>query len=591
MRILWAVIGALSICVISESASLSQVNPTEKNTTESLPDRSLSDENTASEHLKPVWCPATDDDTTTDDDIESNESDCVRQPTARTSTPLQRPPVSLFNLETANQLPAGAVLAKFGAHQTIPDSSPGTGSQLYYGGIEYGITDDLQIGLSGQVYDDPPTQAINGQTPNITVLSLAPSVKYRLLKAKQLSLSVQGSVELLSLSSSLFDTDDGDGLSVVGSVHVPVTYTASPNLQLHITPGVSILPGSLNDSEFYGTSLTLGTGMSWQPSEQWLIYSSLTLPIGPGGNTINSDQSIGRQPVWALGSRYNVTPRTGIDLYATNGLGVTPATRILTSIPEGEELLVGIALNYTPDTGLGYQSSFRETPRMPLSARDHQLTADGITLTSANTLQPGSVALSTGAGTNGNYRLGIAYSPDIDFELEAIVEDFGSDDDITETNSAGDTLRYMLGASIQLLDQRQNDPISLSARILGGRDTDKAGTVGALFVDLPITYQVNPRTALFFDPRLAAFGGDINVGLGLGINYEVAQGLQFIGEITPVFGNERMVWAFGGRYSFPRTAVDLELYATNAAGRSGLGTLIGQSDTQVGAGLRWVIGQ
>jgi len=513
--------------------------------------------------------------------------DCSQEATVR--TPLQRPPVRLFNLETANQLSAGALLLSLGAHQTIPDASPGTGSQLYYGRIEQGITDDLQVGLSAQVYDDPPTQSINGESPNITLISLAPSLKYRLIETQQLSLALQGSIELLSLSSGLFDTSNGEGVRVVGSVHTPLTYTASPNLQFHLTPGVAFLPDSLKDNDLYGTLFTLGTGASWQPTDRWLAYGTLNLPIGPGGNTLERDQSIGLQPVWTLGTRYNVTPKTGIELYATNGLGVTPATETLTSIPGGDELLLGVALNYTPDTGLGYLSSFRTPPSTPLTARDRQLTADGITLTTANTLAPGNIAITASGGTDGNYSAGVAYSPDEALQLEAMVENFGSNSNIKDI--ADDALRYMLGARVQLLDQRRGDAVSVSARILGGRDLDSVRTTGVLFVDLPVTYQLSPRAALSFNPRAAAFAENVDLGLGFGVNYEVAQGWQLMGEVTPVFGGARTVWALGGRYSFPTTAVDLDLYVTNAAGRTGLGTLVGQSDAQVGAGLRWVLGQ
>ncbi|NJM98515.1 MAG: hypothetical protein HC800_16335 [Phormidesmis sp. RL_2_1] len=447
----------------------------------------------------------------------------------------------------------------------------------------------MQLSLSGQIYDDPPTRAINGQLSNITLLSLAPSLKYRAIHTEQLALALQGSVELLSLSSPIFNTGNGEELSVIGSVQTPITYSASPQLQLHITPGVSFFPSTLNQTPFYSTLLTLGTGLSWQPSERWLVYSTLNLPIGFGGNAIDSDQSIVRQPVWALGARYNITPKTGLNLYATNGFGVTPATGILTAIPRGEDLLLGVELNYTPDTGLGYRSSFDDRPSAPLSDRDRQMLLNGITLTTANTLAPGNVSLNAGVGTNSNYGLGLAYSADENLQLEAIFEDFGTDNSVTAANSAGDSFRYMFGTKLRFFNQFQGDPVSLAARILGGRDTDPAQTTGVLFADLSVTYQANARMALF-NPKVATFSHQTTVGLGLGMNYEVAQGLQLIGEFTPVFGGDRPVWALGTRYSFPSTAVSLDLYSTNAIGRNGLGTLVGQSGAQFGIGLTWMLG-
>ncbi len=504
------------------------------------------------------------------------------------ASPLERPPVRLLQLETANQLIARALQLSFGSHQTLSDDTPGTGSQLYYGEVDWGVTDDLQVSLSGQVYDDPPVRAINGKFQNITLLSLASSVKYRLLNGEQLALSLQGALEVLSVSSDLFGTRGSGGSNLAGSIHVPLTYTASPDLQFHFTPGVSFLPGQLNDSKFYDTVFTLGTGANWQPSDRWLLYSTLNLPLGPGGNTIEADQTIDRQLVWSVGTRYSVTPRTGVNLYATNGLGATPSTAVLTAAPGGDELLVGVELQYTPDTGLGYRDRFDDEPSPTLSERDLQLLVNGITLASANTLAPGNIAVTAGAGTQGQFDVGLAYSPDEALQLEANVEDFGLGD--RTTAAASDSLRYTLGARVQLLDQRRGAPISLSARILGGRDTEADGTTGVLFTDLPMAYEAGERVALLFNPRAAFSSGDTRLGLGFGINYEVVRGLQLMGEVTPVFGGNRMVWGLGSRYSFPN-AVSLDIYATNALGRHGLGTLVSGSEVRLGAGINWVLGR
>lgn len=524
--------------------------------------------------------------------VDSEETEETASGLAETVlSPLERPPGRLFNLETANQLPDEALQLSVGTHQTLPDSAPGTGDQLYYGSIDWGATDDLQLSLAYQNFDDSPADPINGASPTITLESVAPSVKYRLLETDRISLGMQGSVEYFSLASDLFNSDNEGGDAIIGSLHVPLTYTASPELQFHLTPGVSFFPDDINGIEFYDTIFSVGTGASWQPSERWLAYGTVNLPIGPGGNTINNDQSITRQPVWTVGTRYNATPRVGVDVYATNGFGITPATGILSFPPDGDNLLVGVQLNYTPDTGLGYRSSYRKTPPAPLSERDRQLRLDGLTLASANTLEPGTVAFNAGAGTDGNYSIGLAYSPDEALQIEAILEEFARDDSVSPADIAGDDLKYMVGGRLQLLDQHQGDPVSLAARLLGGRDTASGQQVGTLFVDVPVTFQANSRTALFFNPRLAAFGEESIVGVGFGVNHEVARGLQLIGEVTPVFDRDRTVWAVGTRYSLPDAAVSLDLYATNAVGRNGLGTLVGQSDARFGVGLNWMVGR
>ena len=508
----------------------------------------------------------------------------------RQSSPLEHPPGRLFNFETANQLPANALELTFGAHFTLFEDSPGTGNQLFYGNAAWGVTDNLELGLAYQNYDDPIAASINGASPNLTLLSIAPSIQYRFLEADNLSLGVQGSVEWLSFSTELFDTDDSGSSQVVGSLYLPATYTVSPELQVHLTPGVVFFPGRLSGFEFYDTVFTIGAGASWQPSERWLLYSALNLPLGPGGNTINDDQSIGRRLVWTVGSRFNVTPKVSLNLYATNGFGTTPATQILTTIPEGNKPQLGLQLNYTPDLGLGYSSTYRDEPLTPLSDRDRQLLLDGFTLTSASTLEPGQVALGAGGGTQSNYWLSATYSPDQDLQVEAILEDYGSSDSVSSADTAGDSLRYMVGAKVRLFDQVQGDFLSLSARLLGGRDFDSDSTIGVIYGDVPMTYQVNDQTALMVNPRLAAFGDDVTFGLGFGINQEVADGWQLIGEVTPVFGGGRLVWAAGTRYSFTDIPLNLDLYTTNALGSNTLGTLVGESGLSLGAALHWIFG-
>ncbi|MEO1593536.1 MAG: hypothetical protein AAFU71_19940, partial [Cyanobacteria bacterium J06632_22] len=503
------------------------------------------------------------------------------------ASPLERSPIRLLHLETANQLIGRALQLSFGSHQTLSDDNPGTGSQVYYGEIDWGITDEVQLSLSGHVYDDPPISAINGERQNITFTSLSASVRYRLLNSEQLALGVQGALETLAFSSDLFDSADGDA-NIVGAVHLPLTYTVSPDLQLHLTPGVSFLPGQLNGSEFYDTLFTVGSGVSWQPSEQWLLYGALNAPLGPGGNTIESDQDIDRQLVWSLGTRYNVTPRTGINLYATNGWGVTPATAILASVPGGDDLLLGVEVQYTPDTGLGYRDRFGDEARAPFTARDRQLMLDGITLANGHTLAPGNVAISAGAATQGQLYGKLVYSPDEALQFEFSAEDAGDIDQvIDDTTAINEAVRYAVGGRVQLLDQRLGDVVSLSARILAGRDVDDE--VGVLFADLPLTYEVNSQLAVLVDPKIALSGVDDRAGLGLGVNYEVVEGLQLIGEVTPVFGGDRTIWALGTRYGFAQNGLSLELYGTNAVGRHGVGTLVGEDDARFGAGLIWVV--
>ncbi|NEQ96110.1 MAG: hypothetical protein F6K30_05200 [Cyanothece sp. SIO2G6] len=50
------------------------------------------------------------------------------------------------------------------------------------------------------------------------------------------------------------------------------------------------------------------------------------------------------------------------------------------------------------------------------------------------------------------------------------------------------------------------------------------------------------------------------------------------------------MWAAGAWYAVPKTGVSLDLYASNAAGRNGLGTLVGEADTSAGFNFNWLVG-
>ncbi|MGK7890811.1 MAG: hypothetical protein AB4042_15880, partial [Leptolyngbyaceae cyanobacterium] len=193
------------------------------------------------------------------------------------------------------------------------------------------------------------------------------------------------------------------------------------------------------------------------------------------------------------------------------------------------------------------------------------------------------------AGTNDRFHASLAYSPDEDFQLEGVVEQFSADNDLVREGVAGDDIKLGVGAQLRLLNQQQGDPFSLGARIFGQRDMDEDGRIGTLFLDLPIAYDVSDRTTLLANPRLAAFADEEVFGVGVGMNHEVLKGLQLMGEVTPVI-DERVVWAAGARYAVPKTGISLDLYASNAAGQNSLGTLVGESDTNVGFNVNWLVG-
>ncbi|MGB7440807.1 MAG: hypothetical protein WA919_07040 [Coleofasciculaceae cyanobacterium] len=516
---------------------------------------------------------------------------------AEKPSPLQEQPTRLINLETANQLDSGAVKLGLGFRQSTSSerSSGGTGDQVYSGSIDWGVTERLQIGLSGQYFDDPTNREIAGELPNLELFSLAPNFKYQLIKDENLSLGISGAAELLTLSTDpgLFNnSNDNQSESVlIGNLQVPLSYNLDSQLQLHLTPGVAFYPETVNDADFFGTFFHLGTGISWQASERLNLFANASLPLGPGDNAVDSeDGSLFRQVLWTVGGRYALNPQVGVEVYGTNAFGSTPTTSLLAFIPDGNQVLIGANLNYTPDFGQGYASSFRKKPTVPLSRRDIQLLLDGLTLTTASTLPPQSVALRGGLGSGGNASLDLAYGLTNDLQLEFALDDFGGEDNVSSGESAGTDLKYNFGAKLRFLDQVQGDPFSLSFKLTGGRDTGRRRQVGTLFVELPMVYQTGSKLALFVNPKAAFYSDMERVGVGLGVNYAVSDGLQLIGELTPVLNGERSVWSVGARYLHRQSNLGLDIYTSNAIGQNGLGGLVGESGTSIGFNLHWLTG-
>lgn len=508
-------------------------------------------------------------------------------------SPLQKPPTRLVNLETANQLPKGSVQFEAGTHQANPgDNRQGnTGFQNYYSSLDWGVTDKLQVGFAAQFFDDPTKDQINGTFPNLRFVSFAPSLKYQVFKNERLKVAVSGTAELLELSSDpgLFNNTNKKSSDYfgIGKVEVPITYNADDDIQLHLTPGVAFYPETVKGADFYGTFLNLGAGISWQTSEKLNLFANANLPLGPGGNTLSSDDnSIYRKLVWAAGTRYAINPRAGVEVYGTNAFGATPTTSLLAFIPDGNEVIFGAKVKYIFDFGQNYASSFGNKLSIPLTNRDKQLLLDGLTLSSSTTLPPDQIRLTSGMTSGGNAKLNLYYGLANNLQLEIPIEQFGNDDNLPRGETFGNSIKFGAGAKLRFLNQAQGDAFSLSVKVKGVRDSERP-RVGTLFAEVPIVYQNSNKTALFFNPKAAFYRKEERFGLGLGINQVLTDKLQLIGELTPVSGHE-LVWSTGLRYFESEADLGIDIYASNTSGQNSIGGLVSDTSTNIGFNVHWL---
>ncbi|WYL97059.1 MAG: porin [Gloeotrichia echinulata IR180] len=517
----------------------------------------------------------------------------------RPLSPLQQPPTQLHNLETANQLPKGAFQAEAGWLQVLPtdDSVSGTGLETYQLSFDWGVTDNLQIGFTGDIFDDYIRCSVRSECVDFTTVSYGTKLKYRLINENRWSVGVAGTAQLLNVSGNgkIFNNSPNKSflaVNPVGALHFPTTYKASPSLQLHFTPGVVFFPDKIEGGDFFGTFFNIGTGFSWQTTKRVNLFANIQAPLGPGGNAYSSkDASIYRKLLWTFGVDYALNPRMAAELYATNSYGATPTTGLLAFIPDGNDLLLGIRFKHVFDFGQGYAANFTDSPQAPLSDRDRTLLFDGLTLASANTLQTSKFQVRGGLQTHGGSSFALAYGLTNDAQFELIVDQFASSGRFSIQDISGPGVKIGGAIKLKFLDQARGDLVTLGFKLAGISDTalQGGGIVGSVYTELPITYQFSPQTAIFMNPKGGFFGKTTRSGVGIGINQAIGDKLQLIGEFTPIFEGKTGIWSTGLRY-LPNSGLGFDLFAGNAIGRSGLGTVTADpAGTNVGFSINWGI--
>ncbi|MDP2495186.1 hypothetical protein Q8W25_14240 [Shimia thalassica] len=505
----------------------------------------------------------------------------------QSTVPLHNHPTRIFSFETANMNPAGTIALDVGTIQTDPSGGVATGNQLYFGGGSYALNDRFSFGLDIHSYQDPTVDPINGSFPDFITHLGALWGKYQLYDSGRVAIAAQASIEnFFTLESQLWGGKSNNVLA--GSIKAPITFRASNQLQFHLTPSVSVFPDTVNGAQFYGTIASIGAGVSYKPSERLAFFGSVDTPVS-GENTISNTATYESTPVWTVGGRYNVSPKVGLEGYVTNGVGYTPATSILTHWPDGDRVLAGLRLVYTP--GANKPDTYRGTPN-PVTQHQVNLQKDGFTLGSADVLEPGTFHFSAWGGQDSNAGGLLSFSPDRDFEIQLAFEQYS--DNTTAPGGIVPTTkpRYMVGPKLRFMDQNNGDPFSLSARMLYGRQIESGvGGIGVFFVDLLGSYKANSRMTLNVSPKVATWGNTELAGLGLGLNYAVTEDLELIGEVTPVgMDNDEPTWAAGVRYNFGNSGFSVDANVSNAIGRFGIGTMIAQDDPRVTIALSKTFG-
>ncbi|OWU86256.1 hypothetical protein ATO6_05320 [Oceanicola sp. 22II-s10i] len=499
-----------------------------------------------------------------------------------TVTAMERQPDALFNFTTGDVLPRGAFRFRLGFLQTNPSiQTAGTGNQIYQSGAAFSPMEGLQFGVDYINHVDPPPRPIATDTPgrSAQVVGGGAHVKYRFYDEGPLTMSAQIAGEFLKFSSTIFGKFSQD-YEFVGSAHLPVSYDVAPGIRLHLTPGVSIFPGSRGGSTFYGTVASVGAGVTWQVVERLLVYGTVTQPL-TGANTIRSDGSYGRKPVITGGARFLFAPNSSVEVFATNGMGTTPTTSVLTYFPNGDMVMIGAMLNLTFGRGSPEKPIYDRAPGTTLTSYQTALQSNGFTLQTPRTRDRGTVELHGEIGTDGARAAHVSVSPDHFLELGASYEEVANDGSAAINALPGTTGRWSGTFKLQFMDQVDGFPVSLGYTFQAGRDRQKNGV---LYMSLPMMREFGPNFAMTVEPKAAFFGSQEIYAVGLGASYSVTPDIRVIGEYTVRDGG-RDIWAIGAKTRVQGMPLDVGLHATNAIGAYGINAMTGQSDPKFGLSI------
>nr|WP_272209960.1 hypothetical protein [Marinicella sp. W31]MDC2875807.1 hypothetical protein [Marinicella sp. W31] len=446
-------------------------------------------------------------------------------------TPIEMMASNYTSFETGYLLPKGAVYLQVGSDQTAGGLA--TGTQVYEGRADWAITDRFQLSAFGHVFDDPPQCGTPACDDNLTFIAGGAGLKYGLIESYGLSMAAFGSLEGVLLSGNLYQNDGNRDVDLAGSLQLPVSLTVTDSLRFHLTPGVSFLPESINGQPYFGTIPFFGAGLTWQPVTGLQSYATVMLPYGTDGNTLSSSGGFETTPVWMAGVKMAVTPKAAVDIFATNGWGMTPATSIIALPPEADDIAYGIRLSYTPFVGKAtrdvYFDSYRVDMLSPITELELQRQIGGITLASADTLTPRSFVIEAGMGNRDFRDIHLAFSPDQDLQLDAIFSQYPGGGAIGNALSPwNDEWSYMVGGKLRMMDQKYGDLFSLSGQVLAGRDFNKP-TIGVLYGALPASLAISDKATLTLESKFAAYHSERLWAVGGGVSVRPFRDLELMG--------------------------------------------------------------
>ena len=526
------------------------------------------------------------------------------------STPLQpadfRPLLRLAPaVPTANLLPPEQWRVSF-ANISPFESATGTGNQNYSLNLDAGLSETLQISGFISQADDPLNAPLSGfdVAPANFWDAVGGAARLRLLQNNGWQLALNGSLERWRVGSGGDDSfaDAGDDASpnifndsgrrvetdnLVGSLSLPITWSASPQWQFSLAPGITVLPatqgkGQGGSGQFYGTSPYLSGGLLWQPLPQLGLTASVAQPIGSGTNSFDADLNFSRVPILSAGLNWDLNPRIGLRGTLTNGFGATPATGLL-ALPSDNRLGYSAKFVYTPDAP--------DTPQPPLSRRQRSLARGGLTVNTALVPPDDSTDFWVNADGDGNLNGFLGYSLSNVFQLALFSG--GVYNNVPQTTPqarlyANDgAYNWRVGGKAVAFSPLRGAPFWGGARVTLGRNSDIDTNTGQgyVFAETMATWEAHPKLAVNLNPKVAWSGAGNLWGMGISANVQLAPRWQLVPETNLVANKLRQSnGTLGLRWS-ATDSVAVETYISTAASTLDIGQLLSADRVRWGGRL------
>lgn len=492
--------------------------------------------------------------------------------------PYAEMPDRLPGLETGVLQPRDTIALRIGTRQPtgVNVTNSATGLQNYDGGATYRGQGRLSFGFSIQVFDDVTERFVFGSQNNLTFVGGEVEAKYALAEGPNFYAAVSGSVGVFRFAQEMTPISED---FTAATLSLPMTYRTGSGLELHGGLGYTWLPDDFGGTPGYGARSFVSLGAGYAFNERWYAYASAKALFR---EQENGPEGPDRDVLYAAGVRYALTPQTTATLYVSSSQGNTPIADDVGYVATNDDVIIGAEFTITPSRKRFNIARYRPgvAPADPVAQF-----RDGFTMPGAQTIGSNRVRFSPHVTSEESFGVAMAISPDPDIQFDVVVEDFALNGSNTLINEANENYRAMIGLRWQAMSQDEGAPFSLGFNTLFSRDLDTP-TIGVLYAGVTAERAVSETVRLRGNIRGAAVRDTDILAIGTGIDWNLGNDYVAMAEYNYVSEGDD-IWAIGARRQLRNDApAAWEIYATNASGRHGIGTMIA-SDTYVGFGLHW----